>query len=130
MRRSSQRAPAGRRTGLVGLARPAAGSHSMQMVLLEAAFVFALLGLITYVITRLLMLPAERRTAARTGHWKAVHHDSDGVTRVAVEKVSVGGAGVLDEHLISTIPIDDPDYDANFLTAMVPSREHQALFEA
>ncbi len=100
------------------------------MVLLEAAFVFGLLGLITYVIIRLLTLPADGRTASRTGRWRAVHYDADGVTRVALEKVSAGGASVLDEHIISTIPIHDPDYDAKFLAAMAAARERQALFEA
>ena len=99
-------------------------------MLLEAAFVFGLLGLVTYVILRSLTFPVEPHTASRTGHWRAVHYDADGVTRVAVEKVSAGGASVLDEHLISTISTDDPDYDAKFLAAMAAARERQALFEA
>ena len=112
------------------LAAPAVGSHNEQVVFLEAAFVFGLLGLVTYLIIRLLTIAPEGRTAARAGHWRAVHYDADGVTRVAVEKVKPGGASVLDEHLVSTIPIDDPDYEAKFLAAMAAARERQALFEA
>jgi hypothetical protein len=100
------------------------------MVMLEAAFVFGLLGVITYVVIRLLSAPAEGRSATLTGHWRVVHRDSDGVTRVVLEKVGSGAASVLDVHLISTISVDDPDYDTKFLTAMAAARERQALFES
>jgi len=91
---------------------------------------FALLGLITYVIIRLLTPSVEVHPASRAGCWMPVHYDADGVTRVVVEKVSTRGASVLDEHLISTIRVDDPDYDAKFLAAMSTARQRQALFEA
>ncbi|HET6563126.1 MAG TPA: hypothetical protein VFG72_14730 [Marmoricola sp.] len=100
------------------------------MVLLEAAFVFGLLGLITYLILRLLTRPAEGRNATRIGRWLTVHYDVDGETRVAVNKVSVGGATVLDEHVVARIPVGDPEYDAKFMAAMAAARERQALFEA
>jgi FAD/FMN-containing dehydrogenase len=100
------------------------------MVLLEAAFAFGLLGLITYLTLRLLTHPAEARTAIRTGRWMAVHYDADGETRVAVRKVSAGGADVLDEHVVAIIPTADSEYDAKFMAAMAAARERQALFEA
>jgi hypothetical protein len=100
------------------------------MVLLEAVFVVALLGLITYVTIRSLTPSSQGRFASRAGSWRAAHYDANGVTRVVVEKVSPGGASVLDEHLVSTIPVDDPEYDAKFLAAMSTARERQALFEA
>jgi hypothetical protein len=37
---------------------------------------------------------------------------------------------VVDEHAIASIPVDDPEYDAKFLTAMSIARERRALFEA
>jgi hypothetical protein len=58
------------------------------MVLLEAAFAFGLLGLITSLTLRLLTGPAEGRTVIRTGRWITVHYDAGGETRVAVMKVS------------------------------------------
>ena len=100
------------------------------MVFLEAAFVFGLLGVVTYVILRSLLPPAQSRPATRSGRWVVVHYDADGSTRVAVEKVSTGGVTVLDEHVVATIAIDDADYDAKFLAAMAAARERQALFEA
>ena len=106
------------------------GSHNERMVLLEAVFVFGLLGLVIYLVIRLLTTAPEGRAAARAGHWRPVHYDADGVTRVAVEKVRPGSASVLDEHLVATIRVDDPDYEAKFLAAMAAARERQALFEA
>jgi hypothetical protein len=100
------------------------------MVLLEAAFAFGLLGLITYLTILLLTRPAEGRTATRTGRWMAIHYDADGETRVAVIKVTAGEAQPLDEHVVARISTADPDYDAKFMTAMAAARERQALFEA
>jgi hypothetical protein len=112
------------------LARPAPGSHNEEVVLLEAVVVFGLLGLIIYATLRLLTRPAEGRTATRTGHWSIVHYDADGETRVALKKVSTGGAMVLDEHVVARIPIGDSEYDAKFMAAMAAARERRALFEA
>jgi hypothetical protein len=100
------------------------------MVLLDAALILALVGLITYVTIRALSSPAEGELGSRAGRWTAVHNDAHGVPRVVVKKVSAGGASVLDEHLISTIPVEDPDYDAKFLAAMSAARERQALFQS
>jgi hypothetical protein len=113
-----------------GLAGPAVGSHNGHMVMLDAAFVFGLLGLVTYVVIRLLTASADGSPTTRTGHWRTAHHDAEGVTRVVLERVGPRAASVLDEHLIATIPIDDPDYDTKFLSAMAAARERQALFEA
>jgi hypothetical protein len=104
------------------------------MVLLEAALVVGLLGLISYVTILLLTGSGSSsgggRTAARAGHWVTVHYDTDGATCVAVTKVSTAGAGVLDEHVVARIPVADPDYDDRFMAAMAVARERQALFEA
>jgi hypothetical protein len=104
------------------------------MVLLEAALVVGLLGIVTYVTILLLTgsgsSSAAGRTAARAGHWVTVHYDTGAETCVAVTKMSTGGAGVLDEHVVARIPVADPDYDDKFIAAMAVARERQALFEA
>ena len=48
---------------------------------------------------------------------------------MVLQKISSSGV-VLDEHVVATVPVDDPDYDAKFLTAMNTARERRALFEA
>lgn len=101
------------------------------MVLLEAVFVIGLAGLLLYGTLRLLTRPQDRRLpAAREGHWITAHYDVDRTTRVVVQKVSPTGVDVLDEHLVTTLRIDDPEYDARFLAAMATARERRALFES
>lgn len=102
------------------------------MVLLEAAVVIAMVGLVIYGTIRLLTrAPAERqpRAVPGGGHWRVAHLDTAGETRVVLQKVSDTGAWVLDEHVIATVASDDPDYDAKFLAAMSAARERRALFE-
>lgn len=99
------------------------------MVLLETAVVIGMVLVIVVGMVRLLTRPDQQRPALAAGHWRAVHYDVKGQTRVALQKVSAGGASVLDEHVVATIPVDDPDYDARFLTAMNTARERRALFE-
>jgi hypothetical protein len=53
-----------------------------------------------------------------------------GETRVLVQKISRGGISILAEHVVATIPVDDPDYDDKFLAAMTRARERRALFES
>ena len=53
-----------------------------------------------------------------------------GHRQVTVEKVGLSGGRILDEHLIATIQVDDPDYETKFLEAMAAARARQALFEA
>jgi hypothetical protein len=98
------------------------------VVIIEAAVVLGLVGLGLYWTFRLLMRsPDQRRLAARSGRWQINHYDVKGATRVVVQKVS--DASVLDEHVVATIPIDDPEYDAKFLAATSAARERRALFE-
>jgi hypothetical protein len=52
------------------------------------------------------------------------------VTRVVLQKVKPGGINVLNEHVIATLPIDDPEYDAKFMTAMSTARERRAIYES
>ena len=47
-----------------------------------------------------------------------------------VQKLSPGGANILSEHVVTTIPVGDPDYDAKFLAAMSTARERRAMFES
>lgn len=107
-------------------------SDNEDMVLLEAAFVVGMVAVIVYATSWLLTRPGahRRRPALSAGQWRAVHYDAKGHTRIVLQKVSSNGSNVLDEHVIATVPIDDPDYDAKFLTAMSSARERRALFEA
>ena len=47
-----------------------------------------------------------------------------------VQKVSPGGANILSEHVVTTIRVDDPEYDSKFLAAMAAARERRAMFES
>jgi len=101
------------------------------MVILDAAMVFGLLGIIVYAAIRLLTRPeGQRRPVLRAGRWRCEHYDVDGVTRVVLQKIPVDGAEVLDEHLVATVPIDDPEYESRFLSAMATARERRALFDS
>ncbi len=102
-----------------------------EVVLLEVALVLGMVGLIAYGTIRLLMRSHDdQRLLSPAGQWRTAHYDVKGQTRVVLQKVSSSGAKVLDEHLIATVPVDDPDYDAKFLTAMSTARERRALFES
>jgi hypothetical protein len=101
------------------------------MVLVEAAFVVGLLGVMIYGITLLLMRPQEqRRPFSPSGSWRVAHYDAKGETHVVLQRVPAGGTKVLDEHVVATFPSDDPEYDDTFLKAMNAARQRQALFES
>lgn len=112
------------------VAAPAERSHNRRMVMVEAAFVFGLVGLILYGIFSLLLRPPDqRRPSPRGGTWHVVHFDAGQETHVVLQKVAESGATVVDEHAIATIRSDDPGYDEKFLAAMDAARRRQALFE-
>jgi hypothetical protein len=104
------------------------------VVLLEAAVVAGVLALVVYATIRLLTrppgAPGRSRSALPAGEWRVDHVDVDGRTRVLLQKVLPGSGEVVDEHVVATIPVDDPDYDAAFLRAMATARERRALFES
>lgn len=100
------------------------------MVLVEAAVVLAVVGLAFYVMLRLLMGRGSTGTAAGPGQWRTTYYDVKGVTRVVVQKVSPGGANILNEHVVATLNTEDPDYDAKFMAATATARERRAMFEA
>lgn len=102
------------------------------MVILEAALVIGMVWLVVYGTIRLLARPqgaAPRSPVSPAGEWRAVHYDVKGTTRVVLQRISPSGDHVLDEHVIATVPVDDPEYDAKFLAAMSTARERRALFE-
>jgi hypothetical protein len=100
------------------------------MVIVEAVVVLGLVGVLLYAVFRgLARLQAGSTPSARPGVWKTAHYDVKGETRVVVQKVSTGGTNILDEHVVATIKVDDPDYDAKFLAAMASARERRSLFE-
>jgi hypothetical protein len=101
------------------------------MVFLEAALVIGMVWLLVYGTIRLLTPSQTRRTPVSAGgRWRAVHYDVQGTTHVALQRVSPDGDHVLDEHVIATVRVDDPEYDARFLAAMSTARERRAMFEA
>lgn len=103
----------------------------MLIGLLEVAFVLGVAGLLVFGTIRLLTRSQDRRLpASGEGRWVTAHYDVKGTTRVVVQKVSPTGVNVLDEHVVATLRIDDPEYDAQFLTAMATARERRALFES
>ena len=99
------------------------------MVLFEAAFVVGVVCVV-FVVTIRLLGRTGRRAALPAGQWRTAHYDVKGSTNVVVQKVSLTGALVLDEHVVASIPVDDPDYDAQFLAAMSSARARQSLFES
>jgi hypothetical protein len=106
-------------------------SDNEDMVVLEAVLVLGIVGILLYATIRLLTRPeARRHPASLPGQWRVAHYDAADETRVVLQKISNIGAAVVDEHVIATVPVDDPGYDAKFLTAMSTARERRALFEA
>lgn len=99
------------------------------MVLAEAVLVLGVFAVLVFAALRLLMRPNDQQPpASLTGEWRITHYDKAGVTSVVLQKVSEAG-GVLDEHVIAELPVDDPEYDQKFLAAMSTARERRALFE-
>jgi hypothetical protein len=98
------------------------------MVMLEGLLIVGALGLLLYAVIRALETKPGH-PAVTAGHWRVAHYDVTGHTRVVVHKVRPGGAQVLDEHVIAEIPVDDPEYDELFMTAMATARQRKAIFE-
>ncbi len=96
----------------------------------EALLVLGAVGLAGYGAFRLLVRSQQRPLpGARAGQWRATHYDAKGSTRVVLQKLSPTGTNLLDEHVIETIRLDDPEYDSKFMTAMAVARERRAMFE-
>ena len=99
------------------------------MAMLEGLLIVGAMGLLVYTLIRALRSrPGHPAVAA--GQWRTAHYDVNGRTRVVVHKVTLGGAQVLDEHVIAEIAVSDPDYDELFMTAMATARQRQAIFES
>ena len=100
-------------------------------MLVEAALLVAVVGILVYVMALLLLRPQHQgRTAPLSGTWRIAHHDGKGMTYVVLQRVDEGRQEVLDEHVVASIPTDDPAYDERFLAAMQTARQRLALFEA
>jgi hypothetical protein len=95
----------------------------------ELAVVLVVVGVVACIF---LFLPrrGEGGPGSSRGEWRTNHYDVDGVTRVVLQKVKPGGINVLNEHVIATLPIDDPEYDAKFMAAMSTARERRAVYES
>jgi hypothetical protein len=104
--------------------------HTGPVVLGDALIVIGGLGLLIYVGIRALSGTGRKALTIGPGQWRTTHYDVKGITRVVVQKVSPGGANILSEHVVTTIRVDDPDYDAKFLAAMSAARERRAMFES
>jgi hypothetical protein len=98
------------------------------MAMLEGLLSLGAMGLLLYAAIRALQ-SRSAHPAVATGQWRTAHYDVNGRTRVVVHKVRSGGAQVLDEHVIAEIPVNDPDYDILFMTAMATARQRKAIFE-
>ena len=100
-------------------------------MLVDAVVVLGIIGLVVYGATRVLTRARYQIPAASSpGQWRATHYDVKGATRVVLQKMSPGGANLINEHVVATIPLDDPDYDTRFMTAMATARERRAMFES
>jgi hypothetical protein len=102
------------------------------MALLEAVVVLSLVGVIVYaVVSRAAQGSAPRPLPSTVGaRWQVTHYEVNGATRVVLRKVLPDGATVVDEHVVASLPVDDPDYDSRFLEAMAQARQRLALFES
>jgi hypothetical protein len=104
------------------------------MAVMEVLVVLVVAALLVYALLSWLMRVTSghdpRAIAPGTGRWRAAHYERHGQTRVVLQKLSVDGVKVVDEHLVATIRPDDPDYEDTFLAAMLAARQRQALFES
>ena len=101
------------------------------MVMLEAAIVIGVVGLLVFWVASLLLRSSSQGPqVSPAGTWRVAHYDAKGETRVVLQKVREGDTRVIDEHVITSIRADDPEYDDKFLAAMDAARQRQALFEA
>ena len=99
--------------------------------MLEAALVIGVVGLVVFWLASLLLRPASQGPqVSPAGTWRVAHYEAKGETRVVLQKVREGDTRVIDEHVITSIRSDDPEYDDKFLAAMDAARQRQALFEA
>jgi hypothetical protein len=108
-------------------------------MVVEAAVLAGMLGLVIYVVTSLLLRSLGQRSPSAPGSappgsslpgtWRVAHYDARGQTHVVLRRIS-NDHRVLDEHLIASLRTDDPEYDEKFLAAMSTARQRQALFEA
>lgn len=101
------------------------------MVIFEAVILIGLVGLMIFWMTsHLLRSTNQGPQFSAPGTWRVAHYDTKGETRVVLQKVRAGDTRVLDEHVITSVRSDDPEYDDKFLAAMNAARQRQALFEA
>lgn len=99
------------------------------MILVELAFIVGLVW--AFVSLTLWLLDRAREPSQPTpAHWRITHYDTDGETRVVLQKYDDHRDKVLGQHVVGTIRLDDPDYEAEFLAVMDSARQRRALFEA
>jgi hypothetical protein len=65
-----------------------------------------------------------------TARWRITHYDVDGETRVVLQRHENPRDRVRGQHVVGSIPLDDPDYEATFLAVMDAARQRRAVFEA
>jgi hypothetical protein len=102
------------------------------MALMESLTVLAVVGVFIFAMVSLATRAGQPpRAISRAGaRWQVSHYEAGGATQVVVQKVLADGATVLDEHLVASVRVSDPDYDARFLEAMAVARQRLALFES
>lgn len=102
------------------------------VAMLEGLALLALVGLLVFGAITLATRGTGRTPPALTqgpARWRTGHYAASGHTRIVVQRVAPDGA-VVDEHVVATVPEDDPDYDALFLEGMARARQRVALYEA
>ena len=105
-----------------------AGWDNGAMAILEGLLTVGAMGLVLYAVIRALQsrpgAPGSgRRSVARRPLRRQRPHKSGGAQGRARWR------RILDEHVIAEIPVDDPDYDVLFMTAMATARQRKAIFE-
>jgi hypothetical protein len=99
------------------------------VIVVELAVV---VGLVWALVSVVLWLLDRTRgpTLTTPAHWRVTHYDAEGETRVVLQKHDDQRDEILGQHLVGTIPLGDPDYEATFLAVMDSARQRRALFEA
>ena len=99
-------------------------------MLVDAVLVLGVIALFLYGVSRLVTRDQPHSLpGVGVGRWRATHYDAKGSTVVVLQKTSPSGTNLLDEHVVATIRLDDPDYDSLFMQAMATARERRAMFE-
>lgn len=100
------------------------------MIVVDALLLLVLIGGAVFLVMRAVSSSVGRTRELGPGTWRTAHYDAKGATKVVVRKVSANGVNIINEHVVATVRLDDPEYDAHFMAAMATARERRAIFES